>query len=371
MPPDSPMRPTGATPAAPVRIAVIGAGLIGRTHVRLAAAEPACDLVAIVDPAPEAEALARQVGASWYADVQALLAAEAIDGAIVAVPNALHLPVGRACAAAGVHMIVEKPVADTVAAGLELVEAAEAAGVRMLVGHHRRYDPAVQDARTILQSGELGRLVAVSAIWSARKPDDYWKVGWRSEPGGGPILINLIHDIDCLRYLCGEIAEVQAMASDAVRGHRVEDSAAILFRFESGALGSIVLSDAAVSPWNWEGGTNDNPGVAWSGENSYRFMGTHASLEFPNLAVWSHAPGGPDDWGRPLVVRPQGVGPRGAHAAQLRHFCAVIRGDETPRIDGRDGLATLAAAMAVHEAVATGKPAVPASVGATSPRHHG
>ena len=138
----------------PVRIAVIGAGVIGRVHARLVAAEPEARLAAIADPTPEAADLAAELGAAWYADHGELLANERIDGAIVAVPTGLHATVGIACAAAGVHILVEKPIADSVPAGLELVAAAEAAGVRVLVGHHRRYDPAVETARDLVRSGE-------------------------------------------------------------------------------------------------------------------------------------------------------------------------------------------------------------------------
>jgi len=352
----------------PVRIAVIGAGVIGRVHARLVAAEPEARLAAIADPTPEAADLAAELGAAWYADHGELLANERIDGAIVAVPTGLHATVGIACAAAGVHILVEKPIADSVPAGLELVAAAEAAGVRVLVGHHRRYDPAVETARDVVRSGELGRLVLVSAVWAVRKPDDYWDAAWRSAAGGGPVLINLIHDIDCLRYICGEIMEVQAASSSAVRGFDVEDSAAIVLRFEDGVLGSIAITDAAVSPWSWEAGTNDNPAAAWSGQNSYRFMGVNGSLEFPNLVTWRHEGAAPGSWGQRYIAAPRGLGPRTARADQVRHFCAVVRRDVPPRIDGRDGLATLAATMAVHEAAATGRPTRPADVSGQGPR---
>ena len=348
----------------PVRIAVIGAGLIGVRHARIAAAEPTVELAAIVDPAPSAGALAQELGCPWYRDVAEMLASARPDGAIVGVPNTLHVPVGKACAEAGVHMIVEKPVAETVEAGLDLVAAAERAGVHMLVGHHRRYDPAVEGARAIIAGGEIGRVVAVSAVWGARKPDAYWSVAWRREAGGGPILINLIHDIDCLRHMVGEIVEVQAVTSSAVRGFPVEDTAAILLRFAGGALGTVTLSDAAPSPWNWEAASNDNPGISPSWQDCYQVMGTDGALAFPNLAVWRHASAqGPGGWELPLLKEPRRIGPRMALAAQMRHFAAVIRGEETPRITGRDGLATLAATMAVHEAARTRAPVVPASVG--------
>jgi predicted dehydrogenase len=349
------------------RLAVIGAGSIGRQHARLAAADPDCELAAIVDPTPDAKALAAELGASWYPDHEAMLAGQVPDGAIVAVPNAAHTEVGIACAAAGVHLLVEKPVADTVPAGLALVEAAETAGVWMLVGHHRRFDPAVEAARAIVRSGDLGRLVLVTVVWAAHKPDDYWRVPWRAAAGGGPVLINLIHDVDCLRHICGEIVEVEAITSRSVRSFDVEDSAVILLRFGSGALGSVAISDATVSPWNWEAGTNDNPAVAWSGQNSYRFIGTTGSLEFPNLVVWRGEGAARGDWGLPLTATPVGVGPRAAHQVQLRHFCAVIRGEARPRIDGRDGLATLAVTTAVHESAASHRPVAPFDVNASRP----
>ena len=104
----------------------------------------------------------------------------------------------------GVHMLVEKPITDTVAEANALIEAAEAHGVQLLVGHHRRHNRLVQQARDIVQSGRIGDLVGVTAMFSLLKPEDYFQVKWRSQPGGGPILINLIHDIDNLRFICGE-----------------------------------------------------------------------------------------------------------------------------------------------------------------------
>ena len=139
----------------------------------------------------------------------------------------------------GIPVLVEKPIADTLDAALALADASEAAGVPVLVGHHRRHNPIVRKAREIVQSGALGRLTAVSATWLVCKPDDYFDVAWRREPGGGPILINLIHDIDNLRFIAGDIAAVQGMTSSARRGFPVEDTAALLLRFRDGALGTV------------------------------------------------------------------------------------------------------------------------------------
>lgn len=338
----------------PVRIAIVGGGLIGERHARFAAAEPGCELVAIADPAPAIEKLAAGCGARWYRDHVEMLDAERPQGVIVATPNRLHVPVGRACIERGIAALVEKPLADTLEAARELVETAERAGVALMTGHHRRFNPLVEAAHAILRSGELGDLLAVNALWSARKPDDYFETAWRREPGGGPILINLIHDIDCLRHLCGEIEEVRALTGASARDHAVEDTAAILLRFAGGALGTVTLSDAAPSPWSWEAGSGDNPGIATSGQNCYHFLGTRAALGFPVLAVWRHAGGAPGHWGLPLQCDLRPVEPREALAGQIAHFCAVIEGRAEPRVSGREGLATLAATLAVHEAARTG-----------------
>jgi predicted dehydrogenase len=95
-------------------------------------------------------------------------------------------------------------------------------------------------------------LVAINGTWFVRKHERYFDAQWWRQEGGGPFLINLIHDIDCFRFMCAEIQSVQAMASNALRGFPVEDAAALSMRFQSGAVGSMVLSDAVPSPWAWD-----------------------------------------------------------------------------------------------------------------------
>ncbi len=338
-----------------VPIAVIGAGIIGARHARLAAAEPECRLLGLADPTPAAAELAAELGVAHYASAQALLEKESPEGVVIAAPNALHLPIGRMCAERGIHLLVEKPVAESVAAGRQLVEAAEAAGVAMMVGHHRRFDPALDAAKQIV-ADEIGDLVAVSAMWSALKPDPYYDVAWRREAGGGPVLINMIHDINALQHICGQIASVYAETVPSRRGHPVEDTAAVVLRFAGGAIGTIMLTDAAPSPWGWEAGTNDNPGIAASGQNCYRFVGTTGALDFPNLTLWRHDGEIPGGWQLPYTSEARPTGERDSLTWQLRHFCRVVRGEEEPRVSGREGLATLAATMAVHESASSGRP---------------
>lgn len=348
------------------RLAVVGVGLIGVRHAEAMAASPDAELAAVADPSEVGPRVAAHLGTRHYADYADMLDRERPDGVYVAAPNQLHLAAGLACIERGIPALIEKPLCDTLAAGAELVLASEAAGVPLLVGHHRRYNPRVEATREILARGELGRILAVNAVWAVRKPDDYY-VAWRRTAGGGPILINMIHDVDCLRHFCGEIAEVQAYGSSAARGFEVEDTAVVALRFASGTLATITLTDAAPSPWGWEAGSGDNPNIAASAENCYRFLGTAAALDFPNLTLWKGVGLEPASWAEP--VHPDGLDWAGHEALprQLEHFLQVVAGTATPRIDGRDGLATLAATLAIKDAIDSGRAAVPAPPPASLP----
>lgn len=341
------------------RLAVVGIGLIGIRHAELIHATATTELAGIADPSDAGAREAQRLGVPRYADYRDMLDRERPEGVIVAAPNQLHLSVGLACVERGVPALIEKPLADTLDAGAELVLAGEAKGVPLLVGHHRRYNPMVEATREILARGKLGRLVAVNAMWSVRKPDGYFDAAWRRAAGGGPILINMIHDIDCLRHFCGEIVEVQAFGSSAVRGFEVEDTAVVALRFASGALATVTLTDAAPSPWGWEAGSADNPGIAASGQNCYRFLGTDAALDFPNLTLWRGAGAEPAGWGDPLTATSLAWANHEALPRQLEHFVNVIAGTEAPRVSGREGLATLAATLAVKQAIATHRSVMP------------
>jgi predicted dehydrogenase len=348
----------------PTRLGLIGAGLIGRRHAQLMAADPDLALTGIADPSDVGREAARQHGADHYDDFRDLIDRGDLDGVVIAAPNQLHRPIGLACIERGLPMLVEKPIADTFEAGAALVEAAESRGLPLLVGHHRRFHAMVESTHALLRAGEIGELVAVTAIWATRKPDAYFAAAaWRRAEGGGPVLINLIHDIDCLRHFAGEIDEVQAIASNARRKFEVEDTAVALLRFASGALGTVTLTDCAPSPWGWEAGSSENPGIAGTRENCYRFFGTGGSLEFPNLVVWRQENEGAWDWSLPLRPIPHPQRANIPLAAQLQHFRRVIRGEEPARVSGREGLATLSATLAIKESARLGRPVKPRVLG--------
>ena len=336
------------------RIAVIGAGLIGRKHIEvLRTHRPDATLAAVCDPSPAAATEAQALGYPIHAALPDMLDTVRPDGAIVAVPNQLHLAAALDCIARGIPVLVEKPIADSIAAANALVDAGERAGVPVLVGHHRRHNPIMRKAAEIIRSGGIGRVVAIAAMWMSHKPTDYFDVSWRREPGGGPVLINAIHDIDCLRMMCGDVATVQAATDGSVRGNKVEETAAVVLTFKSGALATLIVSDVASAPWSWEWTSRENPFYPTEPENCFLIAGTKGSLTVPNLEHRWHGAGA-ESWANPLTKRRALVAPADPYHEQIRNFAAVIRGTEAPVLTGRDGAITLATTLAITEAARTG-----------------
>ncbi|MBT7757912.1 MAG: Gfo/Idh/MocA family oxidoreductase [Rhodospirillaceae bacterium] len=332
-----------------LRLAVIGAGLIGREHCTLIREHPGAELVGLADVSEDAASYAQGIRVPYYADYQQLLDDTKPDGVIVAVPNQLHVAAGGACLSRGIPCLVEKPIADTVPAARELVEAAETAGVPILVGHHRRHSPDIREARRIIEAGALGNLVAVNGMWMLDKPDNYFEAEWRRSPGGGPLLINLIHEIDCLRFIVGEIDSVRAFTSNAVRGFGVEDTATIALRFENGVLGSFLMSDAVASPYSWEVTSGQALYFPHQPGDCYFFGGRDGALAVPSMNLWRHDGAG-KNWQDPLLRQHMPLDGSRTYRNQLDHFLAVVSGDVVPVVTARDGMMTLAATLAVETA---------------------
>ncbi len=348
-------------PEPPIRLGIIGVGVIGRRHYELAQAEPLCRLVAMADSAPRAAEIASAAGVPCYRDYREMLASEQLDGVVVAAPTQLHAEIGLALVSRRIPMLMEKPFTDTVDSGIELTAAAASSDVSISVGHHRRFDPVVAETRAILEGGQIGGLIGVAGLWADLKPASYFDVEWRGAPGGGPVLINMIHEIDMLRCWCGEVESVYAETMSSNRGLAVEDSGAILLRFASGVRATISFSDVSPSPWGWERGTADNPAIPPSGQNCYHFFGSEGSLGFPRLQLWRYeSDGGEPGWSRRIVCEDRPSAPRAALRDQLRNFCKVVRGEAEPLVGAQDALATLAAAKAVHLSAERGVPVPPA-----------
>ena len=338
-----------------VKLAVVGAGDMGRRQMRAIQAEPGCVLAAVVDPFPRVAEVGETQPVPVYSELDTMCDALPPDGIIIATPNHLHVPQALRCIHRGIPVLVEKPISDSVADALDLADTAEALRVPVLVGHHRRHNPIIRTARKVVREGRLGVVTSVSALWLLCKPDGYFAVDWRRQPGGGPILINLIHDIDSLRFVVGDITAVQAITSNARRGFRVEDSAAILLRFENGALGTVTLSDVAPSPWNWELTSGEVTSYRYpqTGEDSYRIAGTDGALAIPSMRLWRY----PEEksWTNVLDETSVPVTRADPLRAQLRHFINVVNGAATPLVGARDAARTLKVTLAVSEAARLGR----------------
>ena len=335
-----------------VKIAVIGAGLIGKRHAEHIASESGATLSAIVDPSDIGRTLAEQLGTRWYRSFKEMISDDRPEGVIIATPNQLQVANGLEAIEAGIPAIVEKPIADDLPGGARLVQAAERASVPLLVGHHRRYNPMIAKAKEIIDSGRLGHVLSLHGHFWLMKPDDYFDIGWRREEGAGPVLLNLIHDVDLFRYLCGEVVSVQAQSSNAVRGYAVEETAVILLRFASGALGTVNVSDSIVAPWSWELTTGENPVYPQQDQGCYQIGGTHGALTVPQLEIWSNRD--KRSWWEPLQREQVPFTSEDPLKLQIRHFCDVIRNGAKPIASGREGLATLAVIDAVKRSAATG-----------------
>ena len=325
------------------RIAVVGAGTIGRAHMEARAASATCSRSPRADPSPSARA--------DYRSLDELLAKDRPDGVVIATPNRLHLPQALECLAAGVAVLIEKPVTATVAEGEQLLKQEG----RVLVGHHRAHSPIMAQARRVIERGRLGRLVSVMGSALFHKPDSYFDEGpWRRAPGGGPILINLIHEIHNLRMLCGEIVAVQAFASNAVRRFEVEDSAAINLRFASGALGTFMLSDTAACGRSWEQTARENPIYAsYDDEDCYVISGTRGSLSIPTMRLDTFA--GERSWRTPFQRERLSLDREDPIRLQMEHFGAVARGEVEPLVSAADGVANVRVTQAIGEASKTGR----------------
>lgn len=339
----------------PVRLGMVGVGLVSPKHIEGSQNITNGNLVALCDTNPERKTLAEELKIPFFSDYREMITQADLEGVIDGTPNQFHAEVGMACAEHGIHVLTEKPIASTLKDGKRLVDAVEQSGINLLVGHHRRYFPLIKRAKEIVQSGELGKLIGVTVLWALMKPDNYFEVAWRSQKGAGPVLINIIHEVDNLRYICGDVAEINARARRLMRDGEVEDTVAINFELVNGALGTAFVSDTTPSPWSYELVSGENSDYFKTDQNCYHFLGSGAALSFPNMEVWSHPHGREKGWWEPLMRRSESVPYFPPFTAQLEHFCKVIRGQEKPVISAADGLLTLATTLAVLESSESGR----------------
>ncbi|WP_295460597.1 Gfo/Idh/MocA family oxidoreductase [uncultured Pseudomonas sp.] len=339
---------------AALRIALIGAGNMGRQHLHHLQHLSSAQLCALADPDPSTAELAAQWAVPHFSDHRQLLQSVRPDAVIVANPNALHVATALDCLALGIPVLLEKPMGTTPAEVAQLLQAQRNLQVPLLVGHHRRHNPLIARVRELLRQGAIGRLVTVTALWQLQKPESYFESAWRREAGAGMLLTNLIHDLDLLRHLCGEVRKVQAFTDNTLRGYANADSAAINLQFESGALGSLTASDGVAAPWSWELTSGENPVYPHQPDQPcYLFAGTEGALSVPQLRLWRYAKRGAG-WHQPLDAQVQAPARDEALRLQLEHFVCVARGEQGPLVSAEDAARTLALVAAVERAAESG-----------------
>jgi phthalate 4,5-cis-dihydrodiol dehydrogenase len=227
----------------PVGLGIAGLGMAGAVMVRAAAGHPGIKLCAAADPndAPRS-AFARDFNARAYVDIRELCDDPAVEIVYIATPHQFHAEHAALAAAAGKHIILEKPMALTLADCDAIIAAVERAGVHLLVGHTHAFDPAVREMRRIVASGELGALGMIAAwnytnfLYRPRRPEEL------DTGRGGGILFNQVpHQIDMVRLIGGgRLRSVRAQATVLDPARPTEGSAIAFLEFENGAAASLV-----------------------------------------------------------------------------------------------------------------------------------
>ncbi|CTQ59640.1 Gfo/Idh/MocA family protein [Roseibium album] len=336
-----------------LRLAISGLGLVGKRHADAIVQVQGVELAAAVDPQESGRMAARERGVDCFETIDALLDSIEVDGVVLATPTPLHVDQASACVERGCPVLVEKPIGTSSREAHALVALALQEGTPLLVGHHRRYNPLIQRAKDAIEDGLIGDIRAVHGTCWFYKPDQYFdEAPWRKRSGAGPISVNLVHDIDLLRYLCGEIVAVQAISAASARGFENEDVASALLEFGNGAVGSFTVSDSIVAPWSWEFTARENPKYAPTAEHCYKIGGSEGSLSLPDLRIWSHNDR-QRDWWTPISATSLVRDASDPLVNQIRHFCDVIAGSAEPIVSGAEGVKTLQVIEAIQVSAQT------------------
>jgi predicted dehydrogenase len=328
---------------------IVGAGVISSTHAEAIASLPDARLVAVTDSEPaRAQSFAERHDCAAEPDLDALLARDDVDVVSVCVPSGLHAAVGIRAAAAGKHLVVEKPVDVSLDAADRLIKAARAAGVVLTVMSQHRFDRGLIELRRLLDDGQLGRLVLGEASTKWYRSQAYydsapWRGTWALD--GGALMNQGIHYLDLLLWTMGPVTEVTALYSTQAHQIEVEDAALAVLRFRSGAVGTVIASTAVFPGFaqrleiSGTGGTV----VIEDGEIVRRDLadGSADPGLSGGLPAHASAPGA-------AAANPAGL-EIASHAAQIGDLLDAIDEDRPPAVTGEDGRAALQVVCAVYE----------------------
>jgi len=326
--------PAESNPSTSVRVGLVGLGGHGRTIQAAAEAAPGLTVAAVFDPDEgEAALAAERFGCAAAPSYEGLIARGDLDAVALVTPNAAHRPQAEAAFRAGLDVFVEKPIANTVADGRAMVEAAEAAGRVLMVGHNMRFGRAARAARQLLENGGIGEVVSAEIHFSADNVQKGTHKGWRFEPGGSPLLPMMqlgIHAVDLVHYLLGPIARVSAHARTVLAPPGIVDTVTGLFATEDGLHGTVVSSYCTPDLFQVRlAGTAGLLVLDWI-PHRLTVLSRGSRTEAPEIRDYSTHDG------EDLVL-------------EMRAFAAAVHRRMPPETDGRVGLR----ALAVVEAMAT------------------
>lgn len=335
---------------------VVGAGVIGAFHAAAIAMVPGARLVAVTDvDTGRAREFAARYGCVAAADLDALTGWDDVDVVAVCVPSGRHAEVGVRAAAAGKHLVVEKPIDVSLDAADRLIAATAAAGVTVSVISQHRFDPGVVALRRLIDDGALGRLLLGQASTKWWRSQEYYdSAGWRGTwaMDGGALMNQGIHYADLLRWCLGPVAEVSALTVTQAHEMEAEDCALATVRFTSGAVGTITATTSVVPgfPERLEISGTEGSAVVVDGVLVYREAraGAGGVAESGGSGGVAGSEGSAAANAADLNVR--------AHAAQLADFVAALDEGREPAVTAADARATLQLVCAVYQSGREGRP---------------
>jgi predicted dehydrogenase len=333
-----------------VGFAILGAGMVADYHRQAieANAELGARLMVVGHYAPSrfSDISARfGVPCVGYED---LLTDSGVDVVCICTPSGQHAHQAIAAAQAGKHVLVEKPMALSLADADAMIDACQRAGVKLGVALQRRAEPLFQRVHQAIQAGDLGDLTSGVVTLPYHRPQAYfdqadWRGTWAMD-GGGVLMNQGIHLVDQLVWIMGDPVQVEAYADTLHRGIEVEDTLVATLRFANGALATITATTTAAPgfPHRVEiYGTGG--GIQVEGETIKRWDlvdPTQATVQAPTIGGHSDVGAGGD---------PRGITPTG-HIAIVRDFIQSLRADRSPQIDGGEGRRSLATVLAIYQA---------------------
>ena len=338
--------------------AIVGCGVIAPMHAEAIKSLPNAELRAVVDVVPEqARKRAEEFGGTAYSDLAEALARPDIDVVCVCVPSGLHAEVGVQAAAAGKHVLVEKPIDITLAAADQLINACREHKVKLAVISQHRFGAGMQQVREALEGGRFGRLLVGDAVIKWYRTQGYYNSGaWRGTwelDGGGALMNQGVHYIDQLQWTMGPITSIVARTGTVAHDIAVEDVGLALLTFANGALGTI------------QGSTAVYPGLP----ERLEISGTEgtAIVEAGKIKVWEFkdekgevgaygAKLKSDDAAAPTTgaADPAAISWAG-HRHQMADLLAAIEEDREPAINGEEARKPLEVILAIYESARTGQ----------------